>query len=41
MDKTRHLAVAVQRGHPLLEAPDEEHTAVHLDEVVGREVELE
>ena len=27
------LAVAVQRGHPLLEAADHEHPPVHLEEV--------
>ena len=31
------LAVAVERGHPLLEPPDQQHPAVHLDEVGRRE----
>ena len=33
--ETGHLTVAVERGHPLLEAADEEHAPVHLDEVVA------
>ena len=32
--KPGHLAVAVERGHPLLEAPDHQHPPVHLEEVV-------
>jgi hypothetical protein len=28
-----HLAVAVERGHPLLEPADHEHPPVHLEEV--------
>ena len=31
--KPGHLAVAVQRGHPLLEPADHEHPPVHLEEV--------
>jgi hypothetical protein len=37
MDEPRYLAVAVERRHPLFEASDEEHAAVHLEQVVGRE----
>jgi hypothetical protein len=32
MDEAGHLAVAIEGGHPLLEAPYEEHPAVHPDE---------
>jgi hypothetical protein len=31
------LAVAIEGGHPLFEAADQQHPAVHLDEVVPRE----
>jgi hypothetical protein len=41
MDEPRHLTVAVEDGHPLLEASDDEHAAVHLEEVVGREGNVE
>ena len=30
-----HLAVAVERGHPLLEPADHQHPPVHLEQVVG------
>ncbi len=33
VDEARHLAVAVQRSHALLEPADHEHPPVHLDEV--------
>ena len=35
VDEAGHLAVAVQRRHALLEAADEHHAPVHLDEVGG------
>ena len=38
--EARHLAVAVQRGHPLLEPADHEHPPLHLDEVGVAEHEL-
>src|SRR5205807_4855312 len=31
------LAVAIEGGHPLLEAPDQQHATVHLEEVGLRE----
>ena len=36
-----YLAIAVQDRHPLLETSDDEHAAVHLEEVVGREGNVE
>ena len=37
VDEAGDLAVAVERGHPLLEAADQQHPAVHLEEVGRRE----
>ncbi len=34
VDEARHLAVAVELRDALLEPPDEQHPAVHLEEVV-------
>ena len=36
VDEAGDLAVAVERRHPLLEATDHQHAAVHLDELGGR-----
>ena len=41
MNEPRHLAVAVEGRYPLLETADDEHAAVHLEEVVGREGNVE
>jgi hypothetical protein len=41
MDEAGYLAIAVQDRHPLLETSDDEHAAVHLEEVVGREGNVE
>jgi hypothetical protein len=41
MDEPGYLAIAVQGGHPLLEPSDDEHAAVHLDEVVVRKGDVE
>ena len=34
MDETRYLAVAIERSHPLFEAPDHQHPAVHFHQVI-------
>ena len=41
MDEPGYLAVAIERGHSLLEAADHQHAAVHLEQVVAREGDLE
>ena len=41
MDEPRYITVAVEDGHPLLETADDEHAAVHLDQVGGREGDVE
>ena len=35
VDETGHLAVAIQDGHPLLEATDQQHPPIHLDQVAA------
>ena len=37
VDEAGDFAVAIERGHPLLEAADQQHPALHLDEVDHRE----
>jgi hypothetical protein len=41
MDEPGHLTVSIQRGHSLLETTDTQHPALHFDEVVASESELE
>ena len=41
VDEPGYLAVAIEGRHPFLEAADHQHAAMHLDEVHGREGELE
>ena len=33
VDEAGDLTVAIEGGHPLFEAPDQQHPAVHLEEV--------
>ena len=37
VDEAGHLAVVVQRRHPLLESADAQHPPVHLDQVIDRD----
>ena len=37
VDEARHLPLAVEGGHALLEPSDQQHPAVHLEEIGGRE----
>jgi hypothetical protein len=41
MDEPRHLTVSIQRRHSLLETADTQHPALHFDEVVVAESDLE